>query len=150
MTFMVSDDMSEKKLFDAWMNLINPRTTYDFNYRQSYVTPITVNQYNVKNQLSYSITLVDAFPISINQLDLDWSNENSHHKLAVTFAYYTWENNSIAAFAENLINAGVETAVDMATSALTKYAGGTSYNPFNSSTSGKIYDMTSVAQGFKT
>jgi hypothetical protein len=148
MTFMVSDDMAEKKLFDAWMNLINPKTTYDFNYRQDYVTPITVNQYNVRNELSYSLTLIDAFPVSVNQLDLDWSNENTHHKLSVTFAYYTWENNSLAAFAENLINAGVGTAVDAATSALNKYAGGTSYNPTKGSTSGKIYDMTSIAQGF--
>lgn len=148
-TFMISDDMSEKKLFDAWMNLINPKTTYDLNYKNDYATGITVNQYNVKNEKTYSITMIDAFPISVNQLDLDWSNENSHHKLAVTFAFYTWENNSIAAFAEDLINAGVSTAVNMATDALTAFAGGTSYNPLKGSTSSSIYDMTSIAAGFK-
>ncbi|NBP03650.1 MAG: hypothetical protein EBU90_26855, partial [Proteobacteria bacterium] len=134
----------------AWMDLINPKATFDMNYKNDYVTPITVNQYNVKNQLTYSITLIDAFPVSVNQLDLDWSNENTHHKLAVTFAYHTWENNSIAAFAEDLLNAGVGTAVDMATNALTAYAGGTSYNPLTPSTGASIYDMTSIAQGFKT
>jgi hypothetical protein len=149
-TFMVSDDMSEKKLFDAWMNLINPKTTFDLNYKNDYVTGITVNQYNVKNEKTYSITMIDAFPISVNQLDLDWSNENTHHKLAVTFAYYTWENNSIAAFAEDLINAGVSTAVNMATDALTAYAGKTSYNPMQPSTGASIYDMTAISQGFKT
>ena len=149
-TFMVSDDMSEKKFFDAWMNLINPKATFDLNYKNDYITAITVNQYNVKNELSYSLSLIDAFPISVNQLDLDWSNENTHHKLAVTFAYYTWENNSIAAFAEDLINAGVSTAVNMATDALTAYAGKTSYNPMQPSTGASIYDMTAISQGFKT
>ena len=149
-TFMVSDDMSEKKFFDAWMNLINPKATFDLNYKNDYITAITVNQYNVKNELSYSLSLIDAFPISVNQLDLDWSNENTHHKLAVTFAYYTWENNSIAAFAEDLINAGVSTAVNMATDTLTAYAGKTSYNPMQPSTGASIYDMTAISQGFKT
>jgi hypothetical protein len=35
--------------------------------------------------------LIDAFPISVNQLDLDWSNDN-FHKLSVTFAYRYWKN----------------------------------------------------------
>lgn len=38
--------------------------------------------------------------------------------------------------------------MDAATSALTKYAGGTTFNSSKGSTSGKIYDMTSIAQGF--
>jgi len=149
-TFMVSDDMKEKSFFDAWMNLINPKATFDLSYKNDYATPITINQYNVKNDLTYSITLIDAFPVSVNQLDLDWSNENSYHKLAVTFAYYTWENNSIGAFAQDLLNAGVSTAVDMATNALTAYAGGTSFNPLKPSTKGTVYDMGSIAKGFKT
>jgi hypothetical protein len=35
--------------------------------------------------------LKDAFPINVNQLDLNWSNEN-FHKLNVTFAYTYWTN----------------------------------------------------------
>jgi hypothetical protein len=35
--------------------------------------------------------LAAAFPINVNQLDLDWSSDG-HHKLTVTFAYTYWHN----------------------------------------------------------
>ena len=147
-TFIVSDDMKEKKFFDAWMDLINPKSTFDMNYKSDYVTPITVNQYDVKNNLSYSITMNDAFPVSVNQLDLDWTNENTHHKLAVVFAYYTWETNTIQSFGEDLLNTGISTAVDAATEALNSFGSKTPFNPFSMDSGGKIYDMNQVAQGF--
>jgi len=92
MSFIVSEDMSEKKFFDAWMNLINPTASFDFNYRDDYITDFYVFQYDgTQTVRTYSIALLDAFPISVNQLDLDWSNDN-FHKLSVTFAYRYWKN----------------------------------------------------------
>lgn len=146
-TFICSDDMKEKQLFDAWMDLINPSSTYDMSYRGDYVTPITVTQYDVRNRPSYSITLVDAFPVSVNQLDLDWSNENTHHKLSVVFAYYRWESNSLQAFAQELIDAGISTAVDVGTEALTAFASKSSFNPLTPTTGGSVYSMKSIAAG---
>lgn len=91
-SFIVSDDMSEKLFFDSWLELIQPKETFNFAYKTEYAVGMQINQYSVDNQLSYSVLLREAFPISINQLDLDWSNENSHHKLMVVFAYYTWDS----------------------------------------------------------
>ena len=92
MNFIVSEDMSEKKFFDAWLNLINPTNSFDFNYRNDYITDFYVFQYDgTQTVKTYSIALLDAFPISVNQLDLDWSNDN-FHKLSVTFAYRYWKN----------------------------------------------------------
>jgi hypothetical protein len=91
MTFIVSEDMSERKFFDAWLNLINPTSSFDFNYRDDYITDFYVYQYDgAISKTTYSIALIDAFPISVNQLDLDWSND-SYHKLSVTFAYRYWQ-----------------------------------------------------------
>ena len=91
MTFIVSEDMSERKFFDAWLNLINPTASFDFNYRNDYITDFYVYQYDgAISKTTYSIALIDAFPISVNQLDLDWSND-SYHKLSVTFAYRYWQ-----------------------------------------------------------
>lgn len=106
MTFIVSDDMSEKIFFDAWMEYINPTMSFDFNYKNDYISTLSVNQYDVKNKLTYSVNLIDAFPISINQLDLDWSNEG-HHKLVVVFAYRYWQNNSIQQLGSNLLQVGI-------------------------------------------
>ena len=106
MTFIVSDDMSEKIFFDAWMEYINPTMSFDFNYRSDYITTMQVNQYDVTNKLTYSINIIDAFPIAVNQLDLDWSNEG-YHKLTVVFSYRYWQNNSIQTLGSSLLQAGI-------------------------------------------
>jgi hypothetical protein len=94
LTFIVDDDMATKYLFDAWLDLVNPKQTNNFNYRNTYATSVFINQYDVANEKTYSVELIDAYPISINQMDLDWSSD-SIHKLTVTFAYTKWINDSI-------------------------------------------------------
>ena len=99
-TFICSDDMREKLIFDMWMNIINPnfdytinntvRSKWDFNYRSEYATQIYVNQYSVAGDIIHKVKLIDAFPIATNQLDLNW-NDDSYHKLSVTFAFTSWE-----------------------------------------------------------
>ena len=94
LTFLVDDDMKQKYMFDGWVDYINPYMNNDFGYKEEYSTTITINQYDVMNKLSYSVDLVDAYPVSVNQMDLDWSNDGVH-KLIVTFAYTYWKNNSL-------------------------------------------------------
>jgi len=93
MTFIVDGDMVEKVFFDYWMDYINSIGNYDTAYKSDYRSNIRINQYDVTNTNTYSVTLVDAFPINVNQLDLDWSSDG-HHKLTVTFAYTYWINDS--------------------------------------------------------
>jgi hypothetical protein len=106
LTFIVSDDMSEKQFFDAWMEIINPSTNYNFKYRGDYVTTVTINQYDSVNQKSYSVDLIDAYPIAVNQLDLDWSSEATH-KLVVVFAYTSCINNSV----QSVVNSAIDTGI---------------------------------------
>ena len=92
LTFIVTDTMVEKYIFDSWLEAINPARTNNFEYKSDYSTIITVNQYNVFNDLTYAVDFYDAYPISMNQMDLDWSQNDSYHKLTVTFAYTRWFN----------------------------------------------------------
>lgn len=106
LTFIVDDDMSQKLFFDAWLNYINPLYNNNLRYKGDYSTVITVNQYDVTNQISYSVNLWDAYPVSMNQMDLDWSADG-YHKLNVTFAYTYWQNNSLQALGMELVDAGI-------------------------------------------
>jgi len=110
MTFIVSGDMAEKKMFDAWMEYIQPSYNFDFKYKKDYVTTMQVNQYDNQNELIYSINLIDSFPVSINQLDLDWT-QDGYHKLTVVFAYTYWQNNSIQALGSSLLQSGLSNIV---------------------------------------
>jgi hypothetical protein len=91
LTFIVDDTMDQKSFFDAWLNYINPSYSWNLRYKEDYATVITINQYDAQNRNSYSINLYEAFPISMNQLDLSWGSEG-YHKLVVTFAYTSWSN----------------------------------------------------------
>ena len=110
LTILIDDDMNQKVLFDAWLNYINPQYNNNFRYKGDYATILTVNQYDVTNKLSYSVNLYDAYPISINQMDLNWSDEGVH-KLVVTFAYTYWQNNSLQAAGMQLVDAGINSFV---------------------------------------
>ena len=91
MTFICSGSMAEKTFFDGWLGLINPSSKWNFEYKENYATTIEIDQFDRQFKKPYKVKLVDAFPISVNQLDLDWSNNSTYHKLSVTFAYTSWE-----------------------------------------------------------
>ena len=103
LTFMLDDTMDHKVFFDSWMNYISPVYTWNLRYKEAYTTTITINQYDAQNEKSYSIDLYEAYPISINQLDLSWGGEG-YHKLNVTFAYTSWYNNSIQNIGNDLLD----------------------------------------------
>ena len=131
MTFIVDDDMSQKVFFDAWLNYINPLYNYNYRYKSDYSTVITVNQYDVTGALSYSVNLYDAYPISMNQMDLDWAGEG-YHKLSVTFAYTYWQNNSVQALGMELVDAGIEAVSSLIPGGLGGSATGNLGSAFNS------------------
>ena len=92
LTFIVSGDMREKYFFDDWFEYVNPKNTNNFGYKEDYSTDLLINQYDMSNNMTYSVRIIKAYPMSINQMDLDWSADN-YHKLSVTFAYTRWEQN---------------------------------------------------------
>jgi hypothetical protein len=94
LNFIASGNMAEKAFFDAWLELIHPTTTFDFQYRDTYITSVIVNQYSNENKLAYSIELIDAFPVSIEQMDLNWQTEG-HLSLSVQFEYRYWRQRNI-------------------------------------------------------
>ena len=90
LNFIVSGDMAEKYFFDSWMELVIPTTNFNPKYKEDYICDITIIQYDLQNIATYSVNLIGCYPISVNQLDLDWSSD-SHHKLTVVFAYTYWQ-----------------------------------------------------------
>ena len=105
-TFIVSDDMNEKIFFDAWMELINPTTDFNFQYKANYAVDVSINQYDVTGNLTYAAVLKEAFPLAINQLDMEWSSDG-YHKMAIVFAYTQWNNNTVSALGQSFKNAAL-------------------------------------------
>jgi hypothetical protein len=92
LTFIIEDDMRQKVFFDNWMEYITPLSTNNYRYKADYCCDIIISQYDMSDVLSYSVKLIESYPLSVNQLSLDWSSDD-YHRLMVTFAYTRWEPN---------------------------------------------------------
>jgi len=85
--FYVGDDMFERWFFEGWMNSIMDPQTQDFNYVGEYSTNIDIIQMSLDDRDTYWVTLLECYPIAVNQMDLSWDNNDEIHKLSVTFTY---------------------------------------------------------------
>ena len=90
MTFLLDQPMDIRAFFDLWLSSIVDPNQFFVNYQSNYVVPITINQLNMQDQVVYSAILEDAFPRSVSLLELNQGNQNSVHKLSVTFVYRRW------------------------------------------------------------
>jgi hypothetical protein len=90
MTFYVDKNLEIKKYFENWMySVINPNS-FNVKYQTEYKAEIQIYQLDEQDKRKYAISLVDAFPKAIGQMDLNAGAANQMHRLTVVFAYRKW------------------------------------------------------------
>lgn len=97
LTFLCRAESIERQFFDDWMLVINPISTFDFNYRDDYASEITIYQFADFSEYegddhpiaSYYITLHNAYPILINPQPMTWADDQ-FQRLSVSFTYTHW------------------------------------------------------------
>ena len=89
LTFICRTDMIEKTFFDKWMEEVNPRDRYDFNYRDFYACDIMIYQYAETGEATYMNTFQQAYPLNVNAIPTSWAEDN-YNRLQVTFAFTQW------------------------------------------------------------
>lgn len=113
MTFLCRTQSFERQFFDDWMEVINPTSTFDFNYKDNYKCEIQMFQFSeagrrtttepnretaipspTSNEFSeplatYAWTLHDAYPVLINPQPVTWADDN-FQRLAVSFHFSKW------------------------------------------------------------
>ena len=127
MSFLCTNEFYERKLFERWIEAINPTDTYNVRFPKDeatrYLTNIKIVQYDDFIKKIFVVELIDAFPVGIAAQPLSWQDDN-FHRLNVRFAYtkykviYEGSYDLVAAAAEyfgakgsrlfdNTVNAGV-------------------------------------------
>ena len=97
MTFLCRNQSFERQFFDDWMEVINPTSTFDFNYKDTYKCEIHMFQFSEQATSSnktepiatYSWTLHDAYPVLVNPQPVTWADDN-FQRLAVSFHFSKW------------------------------------------------------------
>lgn len=91
LSFYVREDMGVKELFQEWQNFIcDNNTDSEFSYFDDYVTDIIIEQYDSTGQSTYACRLIDAYPLMVAPVQMDWADKDSFMNLQVTFAYRYW------------------------------------------------------------
>lgn len=86
-SFYLDTEMLAKKAFDQWMSLIQNPSTRTLNYYDNYVTQIQIDVLDLENDsVMYSVKLHEAFPKTINAIQLD-ASDRSIMKLQVVLSY---------------------------------------------------------------
>jgi len=92
LTFHVDRDMNIKKFFDEWTAVIVDPDSGLVNYQENYISTITLRQLDEQENVTYELELYEAFPRSVNLLELNNSAQNQTHRLNVLFAYRYWKD----------------------------------------------------------
>ena len=86
-TFHLTGDYYIKKMFDAWSNVCLDPVTYTVPYDEDYKTDVVIQQLNEQNIPVYGVKLRNAFPVSIQGIELSNASSDTTQKLTVTIAY---------------------------------------------------------------
>ena len=98
--FILSERYNEKEYFEQWVDAIvgphrvqrNPGgNRFNAGYYDDYKGTIEIQNYSESGQPTYKTTLIEAFPINISPVQLDWSSGDIS-KLNVTFTYRYYEH----------------------------------------------------------
>jgi len=92
LTFHVDRDMQVKKFFDEWTaRVVDPDSGF-VGFQEEYISTLRLKQLNEQDEVTYELELLEAFPRSVNLLELNNSAQNQTHRLNVLFAYRYWKD----------------------------------------------------------
>lgn len=87
--FGVTGQESNKNIFGT-VNNTNDRSFYTAEYKDNYAADIKITVYDTTGKPSMVATLFKAYPISINDIALNWSDNNNLIKLTTTITFREW------------------------------------------------------------
>lgn len=91
LSFLCDKSMDVRRAFDDWIHQVINKSSFTVAYKSAYARDILIHQLNEKEEVTYGIKLVEAFPVSIGALALNQSALDRFHILPVTLAYRYWE-----------------------------------------------------------
>lgn len=103
MAVILSEDYREKEFFEAWQDKMvgNHRngemsqSMFDLGYYKDYIGTFQIRCFSPTGELTYSLSLRDAYPVSIGPVNLSWDQGNSIAKLPISIAYRFYTNDEI-------------------------------------------------------
>lgn len=93
--FHLTGDYAIKKMFEDWANYIVDSRRFRKEYNNMFVTDVKINQLDNYDKIIYSVTLMNAYPTTINSIELSNTSENQSQRLTVTMTYEDYFENRL-------------------------------------------------------
>lgn len=90
MTFICTNSMSQRTIFDGWHSLITDPTNNYFNYYDNYKSTIIIQKLDEQNNISYTVVVDEAYPVTVESQQLDANATDQYLRCTVQFAYRRW------------------------------------------------------------
>ena len=91
-TFVCSSDMREKLFFETWQRLAFDPQSWALGYYDDYVGSVDIHQLDENDNKRYGVQLVEAFTKNIEAQSLGYGQNDTLHKINVSFSYRYWKN----------------------------------------------------------
>jgi hypothetical protein len=95
-TVINDEDFKIKNTFERWLDYVNShagnrRQSSDPANKLDYFAQLGVTQYSKSGGAGIKkYTFVDAFPVDVSPIDLNWGDNDSIEEFTITFAYQYW------------------------------------------------------------
>lgn len=86
MTFILTNDMYMKTMFDSWASTVIDVDNYDLGYKDDFSTDVIIQTLNEKNVPTYGVKLEKAYPIDVALVNLN-NTDGEYLRLTVSLAY---------------------------------------------------------------
>ena len=94
LSFLCSGELKEKQLLDKWNNFIVPNNKgkgFDVAYYKDYTGTITITLLDSDGKTGkYAQEYIDAYPKTVNSVELNHSTTNSVARVTADFQYAYW------------------------------------------------------------
>lgn len=95
MSFLLDENQSIKSFFVNWMKLVVDPSTGFVRYPENYIcSSITINQLDMMDNITYTTTLYDAYPIEIGAVDVSNDASNTFSRINIQFTFTSWDSTS--------------------------------------------------------
>lgn len=91
LSFYVDGDMEVRAAFERWIQLVFNQTTRSIGYYETYIRDVQIFVKDVEDNTTYVVTLYEAFPKSIQTVQLS-ADSREVMKLQVQLEYKYWKS----------------------------------------------------------
>ena len=90
LTFQSHGDLTERVFFEEWQKQAFDESSWTLNYYKDYISEVQIFLLNMKDERVYGVVLHEAFPTTINGVDLSQDGDGII-KTGVSMAFRWWE-----------------------------------------------------------